>query len=259
MATTAITLASQVTTLQADLKTTLESFFASLPEMESNVAMSTALVEQAQKIVVFRRGPDGKIAVADGAAYVKASEQTQALKSVAEEITELMDPFISKLFAAHRAATGIRSKYLTPIETETKRLKLEREGFAAEEERKRQEIARAAQEEERKRQEAALIEEARLAAQSGNAAVAEAILDEAMNVEVAPVAVPSTTPQVQGTNFRTAWEFEVKDWTKLKPEFIKVDEVAIGKIVRSMHKAAEQLCGGPGAIRVWDKQIIVDR
>jgi hypothetical protein len=64
---------------------------------------------------------------------------------------------------------------------------------------------------------------------------------------------------VQGTNFRTAWEFEVKDWTKLKPEFIKVDEVAIGKIVRSMHKAAEQLCGGPGAIRVWDKQIIVDR
>ena len=36
MATTAIRLASQVTTLQADPKITLEAFFASLPDMESN-------------------------------------------------------------------------------------------------------------------------------------------------------------------------------------------------------------------------------
>ena len=36
----------------------------------------------------------------------------------------------------------------------------------------------------------------------------------------------------------------------------KIDEVAIGKIVRSMHKSAEVLVGD-GAIRVWDKQIIV--
>jgi hypothetical protein len=48
----------------------------------------------------------------------------------------------------------------------------------------------------------------------------------------------------------------VQDWTKLKPEFIKVDDVAIGKIVRSMHKAAETVCGEKGAIRVWSEQRI---
>jgi len=42
----------------------------------------------------------------------------------------------------------------------------------------------------------------------------------------------------------------------LKPEFVRIDDTAIGKIVRSMHKSAETLVGD-GAIRVWDKQIIV--
>jgi hypothetical protein len=257
MASTAITIQSQITNLQADIKTSLESFFASLPEMESNVAMSASLVAQSQAITVFRRDNTGKIVVANPSAYVTATEQVQALRSVEEEIEGLMKPFIDKLFQAHRTATAIRKGYLDPIQSETKRLKFEREQFAAEEERKRREAAQKAQEEARQREEARLFEEARLAAEQGNAAEAEAILEEAVTVEAPAVELPSTVPQVSGTSFRTAWEFEVKDWTKLKPEFIKVDEVAIGKIVRSMHKSAETLVGEPGAIRVWDKQIIV--
>jgi hypothetical protein len=85
---------------------------------------------------------------------------------------------------------------------------------------------------------------------------AEQILEEAAHVEASPVILPSTVPTVTGTNFFTHWEYEVQDWTKLKPEFIKVDDVAIGKIVRSMHKAAETVCGEKGAIRVWSEQRI---
>ena len=100
------------------------------------------------------------------------------------------------------------------------------------------------------------MEEARQAAQTGNAAAAEEILEEAITLEVAPVVLPSTVPPISGTSFRTAWEWEVVDHTKLKKEFVKIDEVAIGKIVRSMHESAATLCG-EGSIRVWSKQIIV--
>ena len=250
MATTALTIQSQITSLQADIKTSLESFFASLPEMETNAAMSVALVLQSKAIVVGRLDPDDKN-------YRAATDQVQALRLVGEEINGLMDPFIKKLFEAHRTATGIRKSYLEPIESEVKRLKVEREAWAAEQERQRREAAQRAQEEARQREEARLIEEARQAAAQGNAAEAEAILEEAVTVEAAPVVLPSTVPQVAGTSFRTAWEFRILDRTKLKDEFVKVDEVAIGKVVRSMHKSAETLCGEPGAIQVWDKQIIV--
>lgn len=255
--TTALTIQTQVTSLQTDIKESLEQFFASLPEMEVNTNMSAALVEQSKAITVFQRNNRGAITVSDPAAFVTASEQVQALKSVAEEIEGLMKPFIDRLFKAHRMATAIRKQYLDPIDAEVKRLKNEREAFAAEEERKRREAALKAQEEARKQEEARLLAEAQAAAQAGDSIAAEAILDEAATVEAPAVILPSTVPTVSGTSFRTAWEYEVTDWTKLKPEFIKVDEVAIGKVVRSMHKAAETVCGEKGAIRVWDKQVIV--
>ena len=258
MATTAITLASQVTTLQADLKITLEAFFASLPDMESNVSMSETLVTQSKAITVFQRGSRGEITVNDPDAFVKASEQVKALNSVGDEINELMEPFIKKLFAAHRAATAIRSSYLGPIQDETKRLKLEREQFAAEQERQRRKAEQEAQEQARQAEEARLIEEARQAAAEGDSVAAEAILEEAVTVEAPAVVLPSTVPQVQGVSFRSVWEWSLVDITKLKPEFLIANEKAIGANVRSMHKQAETLVGA-GAISVTERKIPVDR
>lgn len=255
MATTALTIQNQVTALQTDIRETLESFFASLPDMETNVAMSVALVEQSKPIVVFKRDQRGAIVVSDRDAFVKASEQVQALKSVSDEIEDLMKPFIDRLFKAHRTATAIRKQYLDPIEAEVKRLKFEREQFAAEEERKRQKAAAEAQEAAHKAEEARLLAEAAAAQSEGDTQAADAILEEAMTVEAPPVVLPSTVPTISGTSFFTVWSYEVTDWTKLKPELIKVDDVAIGKIVRSMHKAAETLCGA-GSIRVWDEKRI---
>jgi hypothetical protein len=256
MATTAITIQSQVTALQTDIKTTLEEFFASLPEMEINTNMSTALVAQSKAITVFQRDQRGAITVSDPAAFVTASEQVQALRSVSDEIGELMAPFIDRLFKAHRTATAIRKQYLDPIDAEVKRLKFEREQFAAEEERKRYKAALEAQEEARKAEEARLLAEAQAAAADGDSVAADAILEEAANVEAPPVILPSTVPTVAGTSFRSQWEWQLEDITKLKAEFLQVKEKEIGALVRSMHKSAEQVVGN-GAIKVWEKKIIV--
>jgi hypothetical protein len=249
MSTSLVSIEAQATSLQVDLKNQIESFFKSLPELKSLVSMSEALVIQSKAIKVGRNDPDDSN-------YRAATEQTQALKSVVDEITELFEPFAAGLFKAHRTVTKLRGDNLAAAEGEVKRLKSEREGFAAEQERMRREAAQKAQQEAYEREQARLIEEARQAAAAGQSEAAEAILEEAVNVEVAPVVLPSTVPTISGTSFRTAWEWEVVDHTKLKKEFVKIDEVAIGKIVRSMHKSAETLVG-EGAIRVWDKQIIV--
>ena len=247
--TTALTIEAQAASLQVDLKNQIEAFFTSLPELKSLVSMSEALVIQSKAIKVGRNDPDDSN-------YRAATEQTQALKSVVDEITELFEPFAAGLFKAHRTVTKLRGDNLAAAEGEVKRLKSEREGFAAEQERMRREAAQKAQQEAYEREQARLMEEARQAAQTGNAAAAEEILEEAVNLEVAPVVLPSTVPTISGTSFRTAWEWEVVDHTKLKKEFVRIDDTAIGKIVRSMHQSAETLCG-EGSIRVWSKQIIV--
>lgn len=258
MSTTALTLESQVTALQADLKATLENFYAQLPEMTSLNAMADVLVQQSAKIAVFRRDQTGAIAVSDADAFLAATEQVKALKSVEDEIAELMNPFIDKLFKAHRASTAIRAAYLTPVQNEVKRLKLEREQYAAEEDRKARSAAQAAAEAARQAEEARLIEEARVAAAQGDSVGAEAILEEAVNVEAPPAVVQSTVPVAQGLSFRSVWEYVINDQMKLKPEFLIVNEKAIAALVRNQHKAAEAMVG-TGAISVIERRIPVDR
>ena len=254
--TTAITLQTQAEVLSMDIASSIEQIFDLMPELTTNCAMRDALVTQAKEITVFKRDQTGKIVVADADAYVKATEQVRALKSVAEDISEILDPYADRLFKLHRAVTSYRAKVLAPIDGEQKRLKGEREQFAAEEERKRREAAQKAQQEAYEREQARLIEEARQAAAAGQSEAAEQILQEAVEVEVAPVVLPSTTPQMAGTSFRSKWEYKIVDPTKLKAEFIQPKEKEIGATVRSMHKSAETLCGA-GSIEVWESKIIV--
>ena len=258
VATTALTLTEQATNLQMDVKEQLEAFFASLLDLNSAISMSDALVAQSRAITVFKRDGRGAIIVSDADAFVKASEQVAALNSVIDEIEGLYEPFAAALFKAHRTVTGLRAANLLGATGEVKRLKGEREAFAAEEERKRRKAAQKAQEEARQREESRLIEEARLAAAEGKSDVAEAILEEAVNVEAPAVVLPSTVPQVAGVSFRSVWGWTLNDVTKLKPEFLTPKDKEIGALVRSMYKTAETLVGA-GAISVNERRVPVDR
>ena len=258
MATTDLIL-TQAANLQRDLTDQITAFFDSLDELNSLNAMGIALVEQSKQITVFKRDASGKITVSDPGAYVSASEQTQALKSVIEQITDLYEPFAVGLFKAHRTVTKLRGDNLSSLESELKRLKLEREQFAQAEEWKRREAAQKAQQEAQEREQTRLMAEASAAAASGDPGAAEAILNEAVNVQAPPVVLPSTVPQMAGVSFRSVWEWVLEDRRKLKDEFLKVDEVAIGKMVRSMHEAAATLVGEKGAIRVIERKVPVDR
>lgn len=258
MSTTALTLESQAIVLQADLREKIESFFQQLPELNSLVAMGTALVEQSKAITVFKRDMTGKNIVADEKAFLEATEQVQALKSVVEQMEEVYEPFAASLFKAHRTVTRLRAGNVAEPNAEIKRLKLEREQYAAEEDRKARAAAQAAAEQARKAEEARLIEEARVAASQGDSVAAQMILEEACQVEAPPAIVQSTVPVAQGLSFRSVWEWELRDITKLKPDFLIANEKAIAALVRSQHKSAESMVG-VGAIAVSERKIPVDR
>jgi len=255
---TALTLEAQTTSLQVDIKEQLAAFFDALPELNSLIAQGTALVEQSKSITVFQRDQRGHITVSDGEAFLKATEQVQALKSVVEQMEEVYEPFAAALFKAHRTVTGLRAGNVAEPNGEIKRLKLEREQYAAEEDREARAAAQAAAEEARKAEEARLTEEARVAAAEGNTALAEAILEEAVAVEAPPAVVQSTVPTVQGLSFRSVWEWVLLDAKKLKPEFLLVNDKAINALVRTQHKATEMMVG-VGAITVTERKIPVDR
>jgi hypothetical protein len=247
MSTSALTITEQAVSLQTDIKGQLEAFFANLPELTVAVNMIDVLTVQAKAIKVT-----------DGKSYTDATEQVQALNSSVEDIEDLYKPFADALYRAHRTVTGLRATNLAGATAEVKRLKFEREEFAREQERQRKEAALKAQQEATEREQARLVEEARQEAAKGNVAAAEAILVEATEVEVAPVVLPSTTPQIAGTSFRSQWDWTLVDINKLKPEFLTPKDKEIGAIVRSMHKTAETLVG-IGAISVIERKIVVDR
>jgi hypothetical protein len=247
MSTEALTIQTQAEALQIDLAESIDQIFGSLPELQAASNLRDCVVSQSKQVTVT-----------DSDSYIRATEQAGILKMIEEDFTTILDPYVARAYKLHKALTAYRTKVLSSVSDEQRRLKAQREAYAAEQERMRREAALKAQQEAQEREEARLIEEARQAAAAGDSGAAEAILEEAMTVEVAPVILPSTTPTIAGTSYRSVWEWKLLDIAKLKPEFLIPNEKAINANVRAMHKSAETLCGA-GAIAVTERKIVIDR
>lgn len=167
--------------------------------------------------------------------YQAAADMLLNIKAIQKEIDATFDPIVKKAHEAHKEAVAQKKKVETPLKEaeaiiKPKMVKYDTEQEAirrAEEERLR---AIALKEEEDRR-----IAEAAAAEAEGNHDEAEAIVSEP--VYVAPVMVQKTTPQVSGVQYRETWTFEVVDINKVPREYLKLDDVRIGGVVRSMKGA----------------------
>ena len=252
MSTTTLTVQDQALALQSDIKASIEQLFAAIPDLTCQRAICDALVAQAKEITVKFNDPDDT-------AYRNADESCKLLRDTVDEIKAVIDPVVEAFNKAHKAATGLRTQYTADAENERKRLNGERSAWFMEQERQRREATLRAQEEARQREEARLLEESRQLEAQGDKQGAAEVLEEALTVEAPAVVLPSFVPQIQGTSFRSVWKYEVLDPTKLKPEFITVNDKAIGATVRGSKKAAETICGAPGAILVWEEKSAIDK
>lgn len=96
--------------------------------------------------------------------------------------------------------------------------------------------------EQQRKEEERLKRRAGLARKKGQVEKAEALFAQAETVPVAVVA--PATPKVEGISDVTVWEWEVADEAKIPREYWQLDTKAIGAVVRSLHKRAEQTIPG---------------
>ncbi len=188
-------------------------------------------------------------------------QQTKAARGL---VGELYDDAVLQAHRLHKLLVGKRKTLLKPIEDAeaTVRLsvadyeqRIERERAAdrlriAEEQQRveaeRRRIVEEALAKARKEAEDVRLAQAAALEADGQAEAAEQVLDTPIQVEPVkvdlpplPASVPPPPPRtaMKGVNTRENWKFEIVDPMLIPREYLAVDEVKIGKVVRALKSA----------------------
>ena len=174
-----------------------------------------------------------KIMITSHEAYARAGELLLTIKAIRKKITETFKPIKQKMDAAKQEVLDQERKADAPLKEAEALLSpqiikwnTEQEKIRKAEEDRLQEIAR---KEEEDRQIAAAIH----AEETGNKEEAAAIMDAP--VYVPPVVVKKEVPKVAGISIVERWKFRIVNERLIPREYLKVDEVLIGQVVRNSH------------------------
>lgn len=226
------------------------------PAAEEIKHQALSIVEQA-----------GALAVRNADDYARAGELLLAIKGVRAKIDAAFDPIVAAAHQAHKVAVAQKKAQDEPLARAEAIIKPRMSAWAVEEERKRQaEQARLQAEADKKAHEEAVaaakarakaeaeaLAAARRLEKAGDAAGAQAVLDEAAAVPPPPppmpapaVVVPSAVPRVAGVAPVKRWTFEITD----RPAAIRaalanpalsflvtLDETAMGRLVTAQKGA----------------------
>lgn len=185
-------------------------------------------------------------------ASIRKDEITPALK----ELDRIFDPSIEQAKAMLATARAAKAEFEEPLKqklgfckqvmdnylTEKARLAREADAKRLAEERQRQQ-------EEMRRQEEERLRRALEAEKAGQEERVNAIMEEkpAPAPFVAPareITAAAVAPKVAGIVGRRVWTYRIVNPAAVKDEFRILNEALIGKTVRSLHKAAEDVVGG---------------
>lgn len=158
-----------------------------------------------------------------------------ALKQVLRAIDAAFQGTIDAGLAAHRAALAARDGFKEPRLAAFNELKTKVAEWERQEERRLAEERRVAEAAARKEAEDRAMREAEALAAQGHTAAAEAVLTRSLDVQ--PVFVPEA-PKAVGISFPTWWTFRIVNRDAIPRQYMAVNEVAIGKVVRALGMAA---------------------
>lgn len=164
--------------------------------------------------------------------YVRAGEIMLTIKAIRKKITETFKPIKQKMDAAKQEVLDQERAADAPLKEAESWLSPQIITWNREQERIRQEEEARLREIARKEEEERQLQEAILAEQSGQKEEAEAIISAP--VQAAPVVVPKAVPKVAGMSIRDNWKFRIINEKLIPREYLKVDEVKIGLVVRGM-------------------------
>lgn len=193
-------------------------------EVKEVTTLALSIPEQARQIVIKT--------VDD---YARAGEIMMTIKAIRKKITETFKPIKQKMDAAKQEVLDQERAADAPLKEAEQLLSPQIIAWNREQERLRQEEENRLREEARKQEEERRLQEAILAEQAGQKEEAEAIMETP--VQVAPVVVPKSVPKVAGMSIRENWKFKITNERLIPREYLKVDEVKIGQVVRALKSA----------------------
>jgi hypothetical protein len=200
--------------------------------------------------------------------YIMAGEFYKKVKALRDKVSETFDPLIASAHKLHKDTLNKKNEIDKPLEGALRHAKklmsdydagqerirlaeqrrLEEEARIAAESKRAEELA--ILEAEHKAEQERLLAAAVDAEKMGNTVQAEELMQLAEEkheevkqeaerilepVSVAPVVLPKATPKLNGGPvFRPAWKFKIIDAGKIPREYMFLDEVKIGQIVRAM-------------------------
>ena len=172
------------------------------------------------------------IAIADSESYQQAAAFWKEIKEIRSQVAATFDPIIKKAHEAHKQAVAKKKEVDAPLEAAQRQIKRLMADYDAEQERKRREEEERLRELARKEEEERRLKEAEAAEAAGMEDAVEAILDAP--IETPTVVVQKNTPKVEGVIYRTIWKFRITNPELIPREYLKVDEVKIGQVVRAL-------------------------
>lgn len=203
---------------------------------DSRVPETDAMQKQSVELVVRANA----VLVTTDEEYEAAGRELFAVASLRKAITEAFAAPKKAAHDAHKKIVALEASLLDGPSSAERILKAKMLEFKRAEELRRQQAAAKVSAQMRKDEEDRRIAQAEAVHASGNAAVAEQILD-------APITVPTVSvqgPKAAGVSSRKVWKYRVTDANAVKREFLDLVKSRVDAAVKSLGKDAEKIVGG---------------
>jgi len=179
---------------------------------------------------------------------------TDVIKIALADLADTFDPIDDAQKAARKVTIAARKKHEQPLLDAQRIIKAAMGTYWTEQERIRKAAEAKRLDDARREAEDRAVEEAARLEANGQQEAAE----ERLAAPVAPVVTAPAleAPKVEGVSVRTNTTFRVTNEAKIGRDYLKVDTVKIGKMVRAMGVDAERLVGG---IEVYSEPVVAAR
>lgn len=193
--------------------------------------------------------PAGNVTVTTAEQMETAAAILRDVKALQKDADAAQKAVTQPLEAQKKSAIAwFRDRITSKLDAAENVLKRAILAYQAEQDRIRREAQRAADEAARKERER-IERQAAAAAKKGQDEKAEQLAERAQTI-VAPV-VQTEAPKVSGVSTRDLWKWEITDPAAIPREYLAIDEVKIGKVVRAL-KGDTTIPG----VRVWAEQTL---
>ena len=196
------------------------------------------VLQEAEKIVINNQDQ-----------YKQAGEFFESVNALIKKAKECFDPIVEAAYKAHKQAVAKRDEVIKPLEQAKSKVKMLMIEYTEKIAREAAEAKRKAEEEERKKLEEQRLQQAIELENAGMKEAAEAVLETPV-VPLVYLPAEPTLPKVNGFKSRTVWKFKIVNESIIPREYLIVDEVKIGQVVRAM----KNLTKIPG-VEVYEEKI----